>query len=68
MYIAIWIIPLVCLLCYMPIAPYFFYAQNDLAQRLTKAPFISIRNINIYVELDDTEYTDINWEDTVFAI
>lgn len=57
MYIAIRIIPLVCLYiheCHMPITPYFFYAQKDLAQRLTDALCISIRNINIYVDLDKT--------------
>ncbi len=55
MYIAIIIIPLVCLYiheCHMPITPYFFYAQKDLAQSLTNALCISIGNINIYVELD----------------
>lgn len=38
----------------MPIIPYFFNAQQDLAQRLTNAQLISIGNINIYVELDKT--------------
>lgn len=55
MYIAIRIIPLVCLYtleCHMPITPYFFYAQKDLAQRLTNSLCISIGNIDIYVELD----------------
>lgn len=58
MYIAIRIIPLVCLYiheCHMPINPYFvFYAQKDLTQRLTNALCISLGNINIYVELDKT--------------
>lgn len=36
----------------MPITPYFFYAQKDLAQRLTNTLCISIGNINIYIELD----------------
>lgn len=73
MYIAIRIIPLVCLYiheCHMPITPYFFYGQKkDLAQRLTTALRILIGNIHIYVETrrDDAEYTDINWEDATFV-
>lgn len=37
----------------MPITPYFFYAQKDLAQRLTNTLCISIGNIYIYIELDE---------------
>lgn len=56
MYIVIRITPLVCLYiheCHMPITPYFFYAQKDLAQRLTNTLCISIGNIYIYIELDE---------------
>lgn len=65
MYIAIRIIPLVCLYiheCHMPITPYFFYAQKDLAQRLTNALCISRKHLR------RTRQEDFNWEDTIFAI
>lgn len=69
MYIAIRIILLVCLYtheCHMPITPYFFYAQKDLAQRLTNSLYLNRKHPHLCrTRQEDTE---LNWEDTIFAI